>query len=88
MKDTRDKLIAKLEELVKVFDSMINWDEYHPSVSERQKLTGIQLEIATLKKEVERKDNEMYLNMQYYMEYCKFKGYVTPRKWIINHKHF
>ena len=31
---------------------------------------------------------EMYLNMQYYMEYCQMKGYVTPQEWIEKHKHF
>lgn len=45
---------------------------------------------------VERRINEekekclkdMYLNMQYYMEYCQMKGYVTPQEWIEKHKHF
>ena len=32
--------------------------------------------------------DEMYLNMQYYMEYCKSNGYVTPQEWIEKHKHF
>ena len=32
--------------------------------------------------------DEMYLNMQYYMEYCQSKGYVTPHEWIEEHKHF
>lgn len=31
---------------------------------------------------------EMYLNMQYYMEYCQSKGYVTPQEWIEKYKHF
>ena len=31
---------------------------------------------------------EMYLNMQYYMEYCKTNEYVTPQVWIEKHKHF
>ena len=33
-------------------------------------------------------EDEEYLNMQYYMEYCRMKGYVTPQKWIEEHKHF
>ena len=32
--------------------------------------------------------DEMYSNMQYYMEYCQFNGYVTPMDWIEKHKHF
>jgi hypothetical protein len=36
----------------------------------------------------ERLDREQYLNMQYYMEYCQMKGYVTPQEWIKKHKHF
>src|ERR1700741_604799 len=32
--------------------------------------------------------DEMYSNMQYYMEYCQSKGYVTPQDWIENNKHF
>lgn len=31
---------------------------------------------------------EMYLNMQYYMEYCQAIKYVTPQEWIEKHKHF
>lgn len=31
---------------------------------------------------------EMYLNMQYYMEYCRANKYVTPQEWIEEHKHF
>jgi hypothetical protein len=34
------------------------------------------------------RSNEMFLNMQYYMEYCQMKGYVTPKEWIEKHKHF
>lgn len=33
-------------------------------------------------------DKEMYLNMQYYMEFCRTDGYVTPKEWIEKHKHF
>ena len=32
--------------------------------------------------------DEMYLNMQYYMEYCQMKGYITPQEWIEKHKHY
>ena len=35
-----------------------------------------------------RTEQEMHLNMQYYMEYCNREGYVTPMDWIKNHKHF
>ena len=31
---------------------------------------------------------DMYTNMQYYMEYCQMEGYVTPMDWLKNHKHF
>ena len=34
------------------------------------------------------KKDELFLNMQYYMEYCQMNGYVTPQDWIENHKHF
>lgn len=33
-------------------------------------------------------ERDMHLNMQYYMEYCQMKGYVTPMEWIEKHKHF
>lgn len=36
----------------------------------------------------ETKQGDMFLNMQYYMEYCQKNGYVTPQDWIKNHKHF
>ena len=32
--------------------------------------------------------DDMYLNMQYYMEYCQLNGYVTPQKWLSELKHF
>jgi hypothetical protein len=31
---------------------------------------------------------EMYENMQYYMEYCQQKGYITPQEWVDKYKHF
>ena len=34
------------------------------------------------------KQRELFENMQYYMEYCQMKGYVTPQDWIEKHKHF
>ena len=33
-------------------------------------------------------DENMYLNMQYYYEYCLTNPYITPQDWIKNHKHF
>lgn len=38
--------------------------------------------------EIEVSAREMFLNMQYYMEYCQMNGYVTPQEWIEKHKHF
>lgn len=32
--------------------------------------------------------SEMLLNMQYYYEHCKLHGYVTPKKWLEEIKHF
>jgi hypothetical protein len=40
-----------------------------------------------LQSEPESKD-ELYLNMQYYMEYCRSNGYITPQDWIEKFKHF
>ena len=31
---------------------------------------------------------EMFQNMQYYMEYCQRKGYITPQDWLEKKKHF
>lgn len=31
---------------------------------------------------------EHYTDMQYYMEYCLSKGYVTPQKWLDELKHY
>jgi hypothetical protein len=31
---------------------------------------------------------KIHLNMQYYMEYCLYHGYVTPMEWLEKHKHF
>ena len=47
--------------------------------------------IDTVVSEVEKPpitERDMHLNMQYYMEYCQMKGYVTPMEWIEKHKHF
>jgi len=33
-------------------------------------------------------EKEMHENMQYYMEYCQIKGYVTPMDWLEKYKHF
>ena len=47
--------------------------------------------IDTVVAEVEKPpitERDMHLNMQYYMEYCQMKGYVTPMEWIEKHKHF
>jgi maleate cis-trans isomerase len=41
-----------------------------------------------MKKIVKLFEDEEYLNMQYYMEYCQMNGYVTPMEWIEKHKHF
>lgn len=41
-----------------------------------------------LEKEVSKHNEQMFLNMQYYMEYCQKNGYVTPQEWILKHKHF
>ena len=38
--------------------------------------------------DVSHSDKPMWDNMQYYMEFCQRNGYVTPREWIDNHKHF
>ncbi len=29
-----------------------------------------------------------FLDMQYYMEFCQANGYITPKEWILNHKHY
>jgi len=34
------------------------------------------------------REQEMYENMQFYMEYCQDHDYITPMEWIKNHKHF
>lgn len=31
---------------------------------------------------------ELCLDMQYYMEYCKSNEYITPQDWLSNHKHY
>jgi len=37
---------------------------------------------------IEKAKEDMFLNMQYYMEYCQMKGYVTPQEWLEKYKHF
>jgi len=31
---------------------------------------------------------EMFQNMQYYMEHCQQEGYITPQDWLEKEKHF
>lgn len=45
-------------------------------------------EIESLQAGEGKEDNTMFLNMQYYMEYCIAEGYLTPQDWIKNYKHF
>jgi hypothetical protein len=45
-------------------------------------------EIFNLTQENKRLLDKMYLNMQYYYEYCLSNGYVTPKEWIEKYKHF
>ena len=35
-----------------------------------------------------KKDYDLHLNMQYYMEYCQKNEYIAPQDWISKHKHF
>ena len=64
------------------------WGEYPKNDAERLAI-AMMAEYAAHVLEEKLKDNrEMYLNMQYYYEYCKMKEYVTPQEWIAKHKHF
>ena len=38
--------------------------------------------------EFDKLQREIFLNMQYYMEYCEKNKYVTPQDWVKKHKHF
>lgn len=62
-------------------DLIQNVDSYialHPDIEE-----------AMQPETTEPKDkDEMYLNMQYYMEYCERNGYVTPQDWVEKYKHW
>ena len=65
--------------------------EYLKEVSEMMKHGFLAEAIDTVVNEVEKPpitERDMHLNMQYYMEYCQMKGYVTPMEWIEKHKHF
>lgn len=54
----------------------INIMEYYPKVNPKDNTI-------TIKKLKDSWTNEeMYSNMQQYMEYCKWKEYITPYKWI------
>ena len=44
--------------------------------------------MAAMKQAVNETEKDKHLNMQYYMEYCQANGYVTPKEWLENHKHF
>lgn len=45
-------------------------------------------EIEIAKTKTALSDDQLHLNMQYYMEFCERHGYVTPKDWIEKHKHF
>ena len=62
-----------------------------PTGPEREKLTTENIQILDIIRREKTKyitDRTMYLNMQYYMEYCSQNDYVTPQDWIEKHKHF
>lgn len=78
----------KLNEAIEVLKDAkyIGSDEYASDYDKRMNEA-----INTVVKEVEKPpitERDMHLNMQYYMEYCQMKGYVTPMEWIEKHKHF
>lgn len=52
-------------------------------------LGGFKVEVLEAMEEYAAQEiKDMFLNMQYYHEYCLLNGYVTPMEWIIKHKHF
>ena len=54
-----------------------------------ENLGGFQIEVLEAMEEYAAQEaRDMFLNMQYYMEYCQSNDYVTPMDWITNHKHF
>ena len=78
----------KLNEAIEVL-------KQHKSTAEKFNMTvgknRVSEAIDTVVNEVEKPpitERDMHLNMQYYMEYCQMKGYVTPMEWLEKHKHF
>lgn len=54
-----------------------------------ENLGGFEIEVLEAMEEYAAQEiKDMYLNMQYYYEYCINNEYVTPVVWIIKHKHF
>ncbi len=73
-------LQSKVEELEKEKKRL---EFYKKEYTERA-----EYDIKELKSTLSAKEKEMYLNMQYYYEYIRHSGYVTPQIWIEKHKHF
>ena len=54
-----------------------------------ENLAGFEIEVLEAMEEYAAQEiKDMYLNMQYYHEYCVVNGYITPMDWIKDKKHF
>jgi hypothetical protein len=83
-----EKLRAEIAELEKQAETESIHERIKPYISDEEAVVSKWKREDKEKQAEEQENNEMYLNMQYYMEYCQSKGYVTPQEWIKNHKHF
>ena len=84
-------IIEKQKEIIK---HLKDFATFH--VNGKEKLRQLESELSALEADEENKQfcptdkeiEELYLNMQYYMEYCRSNEYVTPKEWIEKHKHW
>lgn len=77
----------KLSEAIEVLRKFKDW-VYLPLYSDPNSVKeAIDTVVSALEKPTIT-ERDMHINMQYYMEYCQMKGYVTPMEWIEKHKHF
>ncbi|MFT6125884.1 MAG: hypothetical protein ACJAVA_000326 [Flavobacteriaceae bacterium] len=82
-----DKLIKELELLADSCDSnyALEVNGYSQGVNDAIDLVK-KLTIPVVVGQSEQL--KMFQNMQYYMEHCQRKGYITPQDWLEKEKHF
>jgi len=79
-KDGIYEVMVEYEDIMVDYADSLQWEGHRPKVKDNK--------LIITEAKVSYTEDEMFMNMQYYMEYCEREGYVTPHEWVEKHKHF